>query len=51
VTPKDSPYYLMNHSAFLYLMGPDGTLRALFRPGTNPQQLAEAIRSCLGASS
>ena len=33
VTPNDSAGYLMDHSSFLYLMGPDGTLRALFRPG------------------
>lgn len=47
VTPKDSPTYLMDHSSFLYLMGPDGTLRALFRPGSTAQDLAEAIRSRL----
>jgi protein SCO1/2 len=51
VTPKESTDYLMDHSAFVYLMGPDGTLRALFRPGMSPQELAEAIRSRLAASS
>lgn len=47
VTPKESTTYLMDHSSFVYLMGPDGTLRALFRPGTSAQELAEAIRSRL----
>ena len=49
-TPKDSTTYLMDHSSFLYLMGPDGTLRALFRPGTSVHDLAEAIRSRLAAA-
>ena len=43
VTPKDSTTYLMDHSSFLYLMGPDGTLRALIRPGSTAQELTEAI--------
>ncbi len=51
VTPKDSATYLMDHTSFLYLMGPDGTLRALFRPGTSVQELAEAIRARLSAAS
>ena len=51
VVPKNSTTYLMDHSSFLYLMGPDGTFRALFRPGTTVQDLAEAIRSRLSASS
>ena len=44
VTPKDSTTYLMDHSSYLYLMGPDGRLRALFRPGTSAQEVADAIR-------
>ncbi len=51
VTPKDSATYLMDHTSFVYLMGPDGTLRALFRPGTSAQELAEAIRARLPAAS
>ena len=50
VTPKDSATYLMDHTSFVYLMGPDGTLRALFRPGTSAQELAEAIRARLPAA-
>ena len=51
VTPKESTTYLMDHSSFMYLMGPDGTLRALFRPGTSAQELAGAIRSRLPPAS
>ena len=50
VTPKDSTVYLMDHSSFLYLMGPDGTLRALLRPGTGAPELAQTIRSRLLAA-
>ncbi|MCW3474190.1 SCO family protein [Limobrevibacterium gyesilva] len=49
-TPKDSSSYLMDHSSFLYLMGPDGTFRALFRQGTSPQDLADGIRARMAAS-
>jgi len=51
VTPKDSTAYLMDHSSFMYLMGPDGTLRMLFRPDMSAWDLAKAIRSCLSAAS
>ncbi len=51
VTPKDSTTYLMNHSAFIYLMGPDGTLRMLFDPATSARDIAGAIRARLSAAS
>lgn len=51
VTPTDSATYLMDHSSFLYLVGPDGTVRAMFRPGTRAQELADAIRSRLTPAS
>jgi protein SCO1/2 len=35
--------YLMDHSAFIYLMGPDGDFRAMFRHGAAPEPLAEAL--------
>ena len=47
---KDSSTYLMDHSSFLYLMGPDGKLEALFRPGTSGKDIADAIRSRITAS-
>jgi protein SCO1/2 len=50
VTPKDSTSYLMDHSSFVYLVGPDGKLRALFRPGQSAQELADAIRTRMATS-
>jgi protein SCO1/2 len=50
VTSKDSSDYLMDHSAFIYLMGPDGRFRTLFREGTNPQELADGIHAQIGTS-
>ncbi|MCK8783444.1 SCO family protein [Roseomonas sp. NAR14] len=41
---QDTTEYLMDHSSFMYLIGPDGTVRALFQPGVTPEQLAEALR-------
>ena len=48
VTPPGATDYLMDHSAFTYLMGRDGSLRALFRPGTTPEEMAASIRANLG---
>ena len=50
VTPPGATDYLMDHSAFTYLMGRDGALRALFRPGTTPEEMAATIRQNLGAA-
>jgi len=50
VTPKDSTTYLMDHSSFVYLVGPDGKLRALFRPGESAQELADGIRAHMATS-
>jgi protein SCO1/2 len=47
VTPPGASDYLMDHSAFTYLMGRDGTLKALFRPGATPEELVTAIRANL----
>ena len=46
-TSKGSSSYLMDHSSFLYLMGPDGGFRSLFRQGMSPDDLAKALRSRL----
>ena len=51
VTPKESTTYLMDHSSYLYLVGPDGKLRMLFDPGTSAQDIARAIRARLSAAS
>ncbi len=47
---KDPSSYLMDHSSFVYLMGPDGKFQALFHQGTTPDELADAIRTRLGTS-
>ena len=46
-TAKDATQYLMDHSSFIYLMGPDGKLRALYRPGSTAQELTAALRTRL----
>ena len=45
---KDATDYLMDHSSFVYLVGPDGGFRALFRQGVGAQELADAIRTRIG---
>jgi protein SCO1/2 len=40
--------YLMDHSSFIYLVGPDGRVRSLFRPGTSPEAIAAAVAAQLG---
>ncbi len=48
VTPPGASEYLMDHSAFTYLMGRDGTLRAIFRPGASAEEIAAGLRANLG---
>jgi len=46
--PKSTAGYTMDHSALIYLMGPDGLYRAHFTPGISAealaQRLADAVR-------
>lgn len=35
--------YVMDHSSFIYLVGPDGMVRSLFRPDTGVDDMARAI--------
>jgi cytochrome oxidase Cu insertion factor (SCO1/SenC/PrrC family) len=46
----DVTEYLMDHSSFIYLVAPDGRVRALFRPGTTPEALAAAVAAQFGAA-
>ena len=43
----DDETYLMNHSAFIYLVTPDG-LAALFRRGATPEEIADEAERVLG---
>ena len=43
VTPKGESTYLMDHSSFSYLMGPDGRFRALLRPGMTAEAMATEL--------
>jgi protein SCO1 len=47
----DSKDYLVDHSTFVYLMGPDGKYRTHFGLNASPEEMAEAIRSEIAASS
>lgn len=44
VQDPDASYYLMDHSAFVYLMGPDGENVAVFPPGTPSERMVAEIR-------
>ncbi len=46
-TGPEPDAYTIDHSAFVYLMGPDGGFRQLFSPQATPEQMAAAIRSHL----
>ena len=39
-----SPDYAMDHSAFIYLVGPDGRYLGFFPPGTSAERMAAIIR-------
>lgn len=42
-TMDEDGFYLMNHSGYVYLMGPDGSFVTMFQGGTNPADIAEAL--------
>ena len=51
VQPKGTTTYLMDHSAFIYLMDPEGRFSALFNPSSTADELAAAIREHLSEKS
>jgi cytochrome oxidase Cu insertion factor (SCO1/SenC/PrrC family) len=51
VVLPDSPEYAMDHSAFIYLVDPDGKYLGFFPPGTSPERIATIIRPHLSSVS
>lgn len=49
-TGPEPSAYTMDHSAFIYLMGPDGAFRQFFSPQATPEQMAATIRRFLASS-
>jgi protein SCO1/2 len=47
VHPPTASEYLIDHSSFIYLVGPDARVRALFRPETAPEAIAQTVRGQL----
>lgn len=45
--PDDPAAYLMDHSAIVYLMGPDGAFVTHFSPGTSAADMAKGLRDQL----
>ncbi|MCB4822217.1 SCO family protein [Roseicella aerolata] len=45
---SDTTDYLMDHSSFIYLVGPDARVRALFRPEMRPEDIAAAVAAQRG---
>jgi protein SCO1/2 len=46
----DSDAYLMDHSTFIYLMGPDGKYVRHFAHNATPEEIAAAIEAAIAAS-
>ena len=44
VEDPEYTYYLMDHTSFVYLMGRDGEFLSMFAYGTEPEEMAKAIR-------
>lgn len=45
--PADPAAYLMDHTAIVYLMGPDGGFLTHFSPGTTAEAMAQGVRDRL----
>ena len=42
-------FYLLDHTSFVYLIGPKGSVLSMFRYGTPPKEMADAIRQHMRA--
>ena len=50
VQPRDMNEYLMDHSSFIYLVGPDGRVRTLYRPETSVEDMARSVAAQMRSS-
>ncbi|MDP7545685.1 MAG: SCO family protein [Alphaproteobacteria bacterium] len=48
--PDEAGDYFMDHSVFIYLMGPDGKYLHHFAPTTAPQDMADKIRAAISGA-
>jgi cytochrome oxidase Cu insertion factor (SCO1/SenC/PrrC family) len=46
-TPPDGAVYLIDHTGFIYLVGPDGQYRGVMPPGTSADRIVEIVRQLL----
>jgi len=44
IPSKEDENYAVDHSTFIYLMGPDGTYRTHFNHNASPEEIAEQLR-------
>jgi len=49
VESEEASEYLMDHSTFVYLMGPDGAYLTHFTHGSTPEEMAETLGRYVGA--
>jgi protein SCO1/2 len=50
VEGENADSYLMDHTSFIYLMGPDGRYEAHFAHNASPEEIGEGIRGEVGGS-
>jgi len=45
IPPHDGDDYAVDHSTFIYLMGPDGDYRTHFNHGASAEEIAEGLKA------